>query len=101
MNKVAVIGVESSVLVFKFLNVDVFPVKDARGCVEVLRKIIGKYSIIFIDELFIDEASSLISESDRDIAMTIIPLPLQGRSSGNAVKRIKDFIRKAMGISVS
>jgi len=99
MNKIAVIGVESSVSPFKFLNIDVFPVRSAAETLKVLRKIIGKYSIIFMEEFFINEALDLLSESDSSIATTIVPLPLQGKLSGSAVRRIKDFIRKAIGIS--
>ena len=101
MNKVAVVGVESSILVFKFFNVDVFPVKDASGTIEVLKKNSGRYSIIFIEELFADEVNNLLDGTVLDVATTIIPLPLQGKLSGVAVKRTKDFIRKAIGISES
>lgn len=99
MNKIAAVGVEASVLIFKFLDIDVFPVKDAAGTVEVLREILGKYTVIFMEELFLDEAKNLISETDLSINTTVIPLPLQGNQTGKAIKRTKNFIRKAIGIS--
>ena len=100
MNKIAVIGLESSVLVFKFFNIDVFPVKNASEAAGVLKENQGKYSVVFIEEFFIDELGDFLNEADLSVATTIIPLPLQGKLSGKATKRTKNFVRKAIGVSV-
>lgn len=99
MPKIAVIGAEFSILPFRLLGVDVFPAKSADAALEILKKISGEYSIIFVEELFIKKMEDFLSEFDMDVANTIIPLPLQGKSSGSAIKRIKGFIREAIGIS--
>lgn len=99
MYKVAVMGEESSVEAFKFLGVDVFPVRNAKEMLEALKENQGRYSIIFVEELFSNEVKDFLNETNGDISVTIIPLSLQGRSSGIAANRIKNLIRKAIGIS--
>lgn len=101
MYKVGVLGDRASVLVFKALGIDVFPVDDAAQARPVLRSLAGgDYAVIFITENIAGEMESEIeSYNDRTVPAVII-IPGRDGPLGIGMLNLKNAVERAVGINI-
>ncbi len=101
MYKIGVIGDKDSILPFKALGIDVFPVvgpEETRRTLDTLAK--QKYGVVFITE----QSAVLIPESIERYVKEIIPavilIPSNQGSLNIGLERINKNVEKAVGSNI-
>lgn len=101
MYKIGVIGDKDSILPFKALGIDVFPVigpEEARKTLDTLAK--SKYGVVFITE----QTAQLIPESieryNREPVPAVILIPSNQGSLHIGLNRINENVEKAVGSNI-
>ncbi len=94
MPDVALIGDELSILGFKALGIEVFPLKNPEEAEETLGKIKKEFALIFITESFARNILGLIEEIGRERLPLITIIP-DLRTKGVARERLRLLARKA------
>jgi len=99
MPDIALIGDEVSILGFKALGIEVFPLKNPEEAEETFKKIKKEFNLIFITESFAKNILGLIEEisKERSCLVTIIP---DLRTKGVARQRLRLLAKKAAGIDI-
>ena len=103
MLKIAVIGGRDTVMGFKALGLDTFPVDDLEEARHVLREITKEeeqYAIIYIEE---NLAEGLQAEIDRfkDVPTpAIILIPGRDGSMGLGLSALQDAVERAVGTNI-
>jgi len=98
MNKIALMGDKDSIIGFKLLGVDLFPVNEPAEAIKLLNKIANeKYAVVFITEKIASEMMSVIEELQRvsTISFTVVPGKLGNKNIGLTL--LKKNIEKAIG----
>lgn len=101
MYKIGVVGDKDSVLAFKAIGIDVFPVSDleeARKTVDTMAA--NKYGVIFITEQVAKDLEETIERYNREILPAIILIPSNQGSLNIGMKRISDNVEKAVGVNI-
>lgn len=103
MHKIGVIGDKDSVLFFKALGMDVYPVLENE--VEENRKIVDKlaregYGIIFITEQIATTISETIDRYNNETTPGIILIPSNQGSMGIGLARVRDNVERAVGMNI-
>ncbi len=101
MYKIGVVGDKDSVLAFKALGIDVYPVND----VEEARKTVDtmaarKYGVIFITEQVAQDLEETIERYNREMLPAIILIPSNQGTLNIGMKRISDNVEKAVGVNI-
>jgi len=99
MHKIGVVGDKDSVLAFKAIGVDVFPV------VEEARKAIDKmayndYAVIFVTEQLAQHLDETIERYNKKLLPSIILIPSNQGTLNIGKKRISDNVEKAVGVNI-
>lgn len=101
MYKVAVVGDKDSILAFKALGVDVYPVltpEETRRVIDSLAK--EQYGVIFVTE----QSASLIPETidryNRIMIPAVILIPSNQGTLNIGMQRISDNVEKAVGSNI-
>lgn len=101
MYKVAVVGDKDSVLAFKALGVDVYPVIEASEARKVIDRLArDKYGIIFITEQAAQEIPETIDRYNRIMTPAVILIPSNQGTLDIGMQRIKDNVEKAVGSNI-
>ena len=98
--KTAIIGDGESILVFKAVGVDPFPVKTPLDAETVLTKIARTYKIIFITDDFAAEIDSQIKKYTAQSYPIIVSIPSKAGSNGYGEKKLLESMEKALGINI-
>lgn len=101
MFKIGVVGDKDSVLAFKALGVDVFPVydkEDARKVVDTIAQ--QKYGIIFITEQIASLIPETIERYDKEIVPAVILIPNNQGTLDIGMKRINENVENAIGSNI-
>ncbi|MEW9096213.1 MAG: V-type ATP synthase subunit F [Clostridiaceae bacterium] len=101
MYKIGVVGDKDSVLAFKALGIDVYPVND----VEEARKTVDtmaarKYGVIFITEQVAQGLEETIERYNREMLPAIILIPSNQGTLNIGMKKISDNVEKAVGVNI-
>ena len=99
--KIGVVGDKDSVLAFKALGIDVFPVignDEARKTVDRLAK--NDYAVIFITEQVAVGIEETIERYTREILPAVILIPSNQGTLNIGMKRISDNVEKAVGVNI-
>ena len=99
-DKIAVIGDKDSVLAFKAVGADVFPVTDAPDAEEVLKKLARTYAIVFINESIASEISDVVDRYKAKPYPAVIPIPGSSGSNGYGMSGIDKNVEKAIGTNI-
>jgi len=97
-NKIALIGNRDSIIGFKLLGVDLFPVTKSEVAVNILNKLDkGKYAVVFItDEIAIDIVDLIDKlQKSSTISFTVLPGKLGNMNIGLTL--LRKNIEKAIG----
>lgn len=101
MSKVAVIGPRDSVLAFRALGADVFPVTSRDGALSALNKVKDEgYQVVFITEALSSELAGPLEELGNQAAPVITIIPDNRGSLGIGLGRIKQRVEKAIGVDI-
>lgn len=103
MYKIGVVGDKDSILFFKALGMDVYPVIESE--VEENRKVIDRlaredYGIIFITEQIAQTISETIDRYNNRPTPGIILIPSNAGSLGIGLQRVSDNVERAVGINI-
>lgn len=97
---IAVVGDKDSVLAFKAIGVDVFPVEgevQARECVHTIAR---NYSVIFVTEKVAIWAEMYIKRYKARAYPVVVPIPSAEGSMHLGMKGIDANVEKAIGANV-
>ena len=101
MYKIGVVGDKDSVLAFKALGIDVYPVvseEEARKTVDTMAA--KKYGVIFITEQVAKDIEETIERYTREMLPAIILIPSNQGTLNIGMKRINDNVEKAVGVNI-
>ncbi|MBU5455542.1 V-type ATP synthase subunit F [Caproiciproducens sp. MSJ-32] len=99
--KIAVIGDKDSILAFKAIGIDVFPVieaDEARRAVDNCAK--NNYAVIFVTEQVAEKIEETISRYNDKILPAVILIPSNQGSLNIGLQRISDSVEKAVGVNI-
>ncbi|MGI6733576.1 MAG: V-type ATP synthase subunit F [Anaerovoracaceae bacterium] len=101
MYKIAVIGDRGSVLGFKAVGLDVFPIAGVEEAKATLQRIAKEeYAIIYITEKFCKDMVDEI-EKYKDMRIpAIIPIPGMDGSYGVGMANLKKSVERAVGADI-
>ena len=104
MYKIAVIGGSDSVIGFKALGLDTFPVDNSDEARRVLREIskpaADEYAIIYIEETMAAHMLPEIKKYDEKPSPAIILIPGRDGPIGLGQSALKEAVEKAVGSDI-
>lgn len=95
--KIAMMGGKDSILPFKGIGIDVFPVTDIGDAKETIKSLASDYGVIFLTERVAEQLPETVALYDDQIAPAIILIPSSTGSLGIGMKRIQENVEKAVG----
>lgn len=101
MHKIGVVGDKDSILAFKALGVDVFPVvkkEEARAVVDKLAS--EGYGIIFITEQIAMLIEETVERYNKELLPAVILIPNNQGSLGIGLNKINEYVEKAIGSNI-
>ncbi len=99
-NKIAIIGDKDSILAFKAIGADVFPIKNTFDASETLKKLARNYAVIFITEEIAESISDIVERYKTRPFPAVIPIPGAGGSTGYGLRGISKDVEKAIGTDI-
>ena len=104
MYRIAVIGGSDSVIGFKALGLDTFPVDNGEEAKQVLREISkpaeDEYAIIYIEETMAAQMLPEIKKFDEKPTPAIILIPGRDGPIGLGQSALKEAVEKAVGSDI-
>lgn len=98
--KIAVIGDEETILIFKAIGMDIFAVKSVEEAEKIIRKVAREYGVIYITENYAKELEYFIQRYVAQTYPIITAIPSSQGSTGYAQKLLNEKVEKAIGIKV-
>ncbi len=99
--KIGVVGDKDSVLAFKALGIDVFPVTDydeARKTVD--RLAMTDYAVIFVTEQVAQGIEETIERYNKKMLPAVILIPSNQGTLNIGMQKISDNVEKAVGVNI-
>ncbi|EDS77504.1 ATP synthase subunit F [Clostridium novyi A str. 4552] len=101
MYKIGVVGDKDSVLAFKAIGIDVYPVIEAEEAKKTVdRMALNKYAVIFVTEQVAKGIEETIERYNRETLPAIILIPSNQGSLNIGIQRIRDNVEKAIGVNI-
>ncbi len=101
MYKIGVVGDKDSILAFKAIGIDVYPVVEAEEAQKTIdRMAIDKYAVIFVTEQVAQNIEETIERYNREILPAVILIPSNQGSLNIGIQRIRDNVEKAVGVNI-
>jgi len=101
MFKIGVVGDKDSILAFKALGIDVYPVVGPEEGKRTIDKMAAeKYAIIFVTEQIAKDLEETIERYNRELIPAVILIPSNQGSLNIGMKRINDNVEKAVGVNI-
>ena len=99
--KIGVVGDKDSVLAFKALGIDVFPVVEADEARKTVDRLaMQEYAVIFVTEHVAKEIEETIERYNRAVLPAVILIPSNQGSLNIGMQRISDNVEKAVGVNI-
>jgi V/A-type H+-transporting ATPase subunit F len=98
--KIGMLGGKNSILPFKGLGIDVFPITDLEEAQLLLEELADEYGVIFITERLTKQLEETIAQYDGRQTPAIIPIPSSTGSLGIGMERIQKNVEKAVGMNI-
>jgi V/A-type H+-transporting ATPase subunit F len=99
--KIGVVGDKDSVLAFKALGIDVFPVvefEEAKKTVDKLAR--DNYAVIFVTEQVAQGIEETIERYTKEVLPAVILIPSNQGTLNIGMQRISDNVEKAVGVNI-
>ena len=101
MYKIGVVGDKDSVLAFKAIGIDVYPVIEEEEARKTIDKMaLNKYAVIFVTEQVAKGIEETIERYNRETLPAIILIPSNQGSLNIGIQRIRDNVEKAIGVNI-
>lgn len=101
MYKIAVLGDRDSVLGFKALGLDIFPVEGVEEGRQTLHQLAKEdYAIIYITEQLAQSVRSEIDRYKTSVTPAVILIPGKGGSLGLGAQALQSAIERAVGADI-
>ncbi len=101
MYKLGIIGDSDTVLAFKALGIDTFPVEDAKQARTTLKKAAeDDYAVIFLTEQLAQFMEETIEVYKEKLLPSIILIPNSKGSLGIGIENVKSSVEKAIGVDI-
>lgn len=101
MYKIGVVGDKDSVLAFKAIGIDVYPVVESEEAQKTVdRMAMDKYAVIFVTEQVAKGIEETIERYNREILPAVILIPSNQGSLNIGMQRIRDNVEKAVGVNI-
>ncbi len=97
---IAVLGDKDSVLAFKAIGLDVFPVDGEMEAREKLKQLARYYAVIFITDAIAEKTEPLLMRYKARPYPVVVPIPSAEGNTGFGIKGIKADVEKAIGADV-
>ena len=99
--KIAVVGDKDSVLAFKALGIEVFPVVEASEARKTIDRLaMNDYAVIFVTEQVAQNISETIERYTNKTLPAVILIPSNQGSLNIGMQRISDNVEKAVGVNI-
>ncbi len=99
--KIAVVGDKDSILGFRTIGVDTFPVTSGDAALETLKKLVSEnYGVIFITEELASGMQDVINELHKRYLPTVVLIPNSKGTKGIGIQQIKENVEKAIGADI-
>ncbi|HLQ40072.1 MAG TPA: V-type ATP synthase subunit F [Tetragenococcus sp.] len=98
--KIAMMGGKNSILPFKGLGIDIYPVTDLQEASLQLKNMAEDYGVIFITERVAQQLEETLALFDGKPTPAIIPIPSSTGSLGIGMERIQNNVEKAIGMNI-
>lgn len=99
-DKIAVLGDKESILGFKAVGVDVYPIEKNKNVGDTLKMLARSYGIIFVTEDIAEKEEHIINRYKAKPYPAVIPIPNAGGATGYAMKNISKDVEKAIGSDI-
>lgn len=99
-DKIAVIGDKDSILAFKAVGADVYPIKNAFDASDTLKKLARTYAVIFITEEIAESIEDVVNRYKARPYPAVIPIPGAQGTDGFGMKGISKNVEKALGTDI-
>ena len=101
MYKIAVMGDRDSVMGFKVLGLDVFPVTDPEEGRKTLHRLAKEpYAIIYITEQLASRIKEEISRYKDQLTPAVILIPGKEGSLGIGMSKVSESVERAIGANI-
>lgn len=101
MYKIGVVGDKDSVLAFKAIGIDVYPVVEADEARKTIDKMaMDKYAVIFVTEQVAKGIEETIKRYNRETLPAVILIPSNQGTLNIGMQRIRDNVEKAVGVNI-
>ena len=101
MYKIGVVGDKDSVLAFKAIGIDVYPVVEVEEARKTIDKLaVNNYGVIFVTEQVAKDIGESIERYNKLMLPAIILIPSNQGSLNIGLQRIKDNVEKAVGVNI-
>ena len=101
MYKIAVVGNKDTVLAFKSLGVDIFPVMSDKQASFTLTKLAKEnYAVIFVTEQVAKEIPEKIAQLRDEMLPSITLIPSNRGTLGIGIGEVKKSVEKAIGADI-
>lgn len=101
MYKIAVVGDKDSVLAFKALGIDVFPVVESDEARKTIDRLaVNNYAVIFVTEQVAEKVEETIERYNREILPAVILIPSNQGTLNIGMQRIQNNVEKAVGVNI-
>ena len=99
--KCAVIGDRDSILLFKAVGVEVYPVTEGEQANKTLHRLARHgYAVVYVTESYYPACSETIREFQGEPYPAIIPIPDASGTQGIGMRAIKENVEKAVGLDI-
>lgn len=99
--KIGVVGDKDSVLAFKALGIDVFPVVEADEARKTVDRLaMTDYAVIFVTEQVASTIEETIDRYEKKVLPAVILIPSNQGSLNIGMKKISDNVEKAVGVNI-
>ena len=99
-NGIAVVGDKDSVLAFKAVGLEVFPVSGESEARDLVKLLARSYQIIFITDTMAKKIDNLIERYKARPYPVVVPIPSAKGSNGFGLEQLKSNVEKAIGADI-
>jgi len=100
--KIAVLGDLGSIMGYRGLGLEVYPVTVETDVQQELRSLIQSddYVVIFLTEQFYERCAAVIDEYRHQFLPAIVSIPSAGEQEGLALQSTQEAVRRAVGFDI-
>ncbi|SFA92387.1 V-type ATP synthase subunit F [Clostridium frigidicarnis] len=101
MYKIGVVGDKDSVLAFKAIGIDVYPVVEIEEARKTIDKMaMEKYAVIFVTEQVAKDLEETIDRYNKSMVPAIILIPSNQGSLNIGLSKVQENVEKAVGVNI-